>query len=187
MVAAIRAAVIYLKTKSAPAPFTITSEAQALMMLAHYVGDIHQPLHVIAVYLDANGKIVDPDSGAFDPATRTTGGNKIEDGSVALHKEWDTVPASLGPGQVTPARIAAAKKVPATAGAEEDWSAAWATDTLLVGKGAFKGLKFSKEDSKHMWDVTLPPGYAKARTGIQAKQLIKAGARLGQLLEAIWP
>jgi S1/P1 Nuclease len=33
----------------------------ALILLAHYVGDIHQPLHVGAQYFDAQGRIADPD------------------------------------------------------------------------------------------------------------------------------
>jgi hypothetical protein len=33
----------------------------ALILLAHYVADIHQPLHVGALYFDAQGRIADPD------------------------------------------------------------------------------------------------------------------------------
>jgi hypothetical protein len=33
----------------------------ALILLAHYVGDIHQPLHVAAEYFDQQGRVVDPD------------------------------------------------------------------------------------------------------------------------------
>ena len=33
----------------------------ALILLVHYVGDIHQPLHVGAEYFDAQGRIADPD------------------------------------------------------------------------------------------------------------------------------
>jgi S1/P1 Nuclease len=33
----------------------------ALILLAHYVGDIHQPLHVGAEYFDPQGRVVDPD------------------------------------------------------------------------------------------------------------------------------
>jgi hypothetical protein len=33
----------------------------ALILLAHYVADIHQPLHVGAQYFDAEGRITDPD------------------------------------------------------------------------------------------------------------------------------
>ena len=34
------------------------------MLLAHFVGDIHQPLHVGALYLDSNDKPVNPNLGA---------------------------------------------------------------------------------------------------------------------------
>src|SRR5436189_4438195 len=33
----------------------------ALILLAHYVADIHQPLHVGAEYFDAQGRVADPD------------------------------------------------------------------------------------------------------------------------------
>ncbi len=33
----------------------------ALILLAHYIADIHQPLHVGAEYFDAQGRIADPD------------------------------------------------------------------------------------------------------------------------------
>src|SRR2546428_7188844 len=33
----------------------------ALILLAHYIADIHQPLHVGAEYLDAQGRVADPD------------------------------------------------------------------------------------------------------------------------------
>jgi S1/P1 nuclease len=33
----------------------------ALILLAHYVGDIHQPLHVGAAYFDAQGRLTDPE------------------------------------------------------------------------------------------------------------------------------
>ena len=45
----------------------------ALVLLAHYVADIHQPLHVGALYFDAQGRVVDPDK---DPsALADEGGN----------------------------------------------------------------------------------------------------------------
>jgi hypothetical protein len=33
----------------------------AVILLAHFVGDIHQPLHVGAAYFDAKGQMIDPD------------------------------------------------------------------------------------------------------------------------------
>jgi len=37
------------------------TKAVALILLAHYVADIHQPLHVGAEYFDAQGRVADPD------------------------------------------------------------------------------------------------------------------------------
>jgi hypothetical protein len=47
----------------------------AVILLAHYVGDIHQPLHVGAQYFDANGRIVDP--GKEPAALEDQGGNTV--------------------------------------------------------------------------------------------------------------
>ncbi len=33
----------------------------ALILLAHYIADIHQPLHVGAEYFDQQGQVADPD------------------------------------------------------------------------------------------------------------------------------
>ena len=43
VVAAITAAIHVLKGEPAPPPFNIKDKREALLMLAHYVGDIHQP------------------------------------------------------------------------------------------------------------------------------------------------
>ena len=49
------------------------TKAVAVILLAHYLGDIHQPLHVGAAYFDAQGHAVDPDK---DKATLADeGGN----------------------------------------------------------------------------------------------------------------
>ena len=37
------------------------TKSVALILLAHYVADIHQPLHVGAEYFDEQGRVVDPD------------------------------------------------------------------------------------------------------------------------------
>jgi S1/P1 Nuclease len=37
------------------------TKAVAVILLAHYVGDIHQPLHVGAEYFDPQGRVADPD------------------------------------------------------------------------------------------------------------------------------
>jgi hypothetical protein len=45
----------------------------AIILLAHYVGDIHQPLHVGAAYFDGQGKLIDPEKDKS--ALQDEGGN----------------------------------------------------------------------------------------------------------------
>jgi len=54
----------------------------ALILLAHYVGDIHQPLHVGAEYFDAQGRIADPNKDKS--SLRDEGGNTF---TLALSDE----------------------------------------------------------------------------------------------------
>lgn len=188
IVSAINAAIAVLKGGVSPSPISFTSKQEALRVLAHYVGDIHQPLHVAAIYLDANGHEVDPDSGTYDPATKTQGGNKILSQGKDFHTtEWDAIPTSLTPAKFKRG-VAQAKLVPITPGPIGDWAAAWASDTVLASHAAFSGLVFGAENtSNHTWPVTEPTGYSAARASLQKKQLVKAGARLAQLLQAIFP
>lgn len=72
----------------------------AIILLAHYLGDIHQPLHVGAEYFNQQGQPVDPDktSGALEDQ----GGNtitlrhspaaaaRIGNASSKFHGYWDT-------------------------------------------------------------------------------------------------
>src|SRR6266702_4209058 len=93
IVAAVIAMTHVLKGDPAPAPFNIKDKPEALRLLVHYVGDIHQPLHVGAVYLDAQGNEVNPDTGTFDPSTETRGGNNIlvRSSKSNLHSTRDVI------------------------------------------------------------------------------------------------
>lgn len=184
---AISAAVLVLQGKPAAGPFSIKSKREALLVLTHYVGDIHQPLHVGALYLDANGKPVNPDEGTFDPATDTRGGNELMvAGDHNLHSEWDAIPPSMHAYKINKAWIDEAERVPATDGLPAAWSTAWATDTQKRAQAAFKGMKCGAKSGK-TWSATLPTGYAKTMKSIKKAQLTKGGARLAQLLKGLWP
>jgi hypothetical protein len=187
IVSAISAAIAVLQDRPTPAPFNINGKKEALRLLSHYAGDIHQPLHVAAIYLDQDGNSVDPDHGPFDPNTETRGGNEILDGWDSLHFEWNRVSEDLSADRLDDEIFSDARKIVPTHGSVSNWSTKWATDTLLAARPAFKGLTFSRENVEHHWFVTLPDGYSETRTAVQRQQLIKAGARLAQTLEAIWP
>jgi hypothetical protein len=188
LVAAITAAIAVLKDKPVPAPLYIADKKKVLFMLAHFIGDLHQPLHVAAVYLDARGQLVDPDvAHRIDPATDTEGGNLIRDQRSVFHTEWDAIPEDLGEA-ATPELLAAARSQAPSQGGVEDWPAAWASDTVLAAHGTFAGTEFRQASSEH-WSVTFdnPSAYLSSEDKIKRQQLAKAGARLAELLNAIWP
>jgi len=193
IVAAVGAAVQVLKGDAAPAPFNFKDKREALLLLAHYVGDIHQPLHVGALYLDAQGKPVDPDSGTFDPATDTRGGNQIitvnastKKKGANLHHTWDEIPATMTAAHVGSAWLAQARAVKPTSGAAAGWSTTWASETLGQAQLAFKGRTFGPKVG-NVWTVTLPASYSNTMSSIKKQQLTRAGARLAQILQSIWP
>ncbi len=186
VVSAINAAILVLQNKPAPAPFSIKDQKEALFMLAHFVGDIHQPLHVGAIYLDAAGRPVNPDTGAFDKNSETAGGNFISEGHGNLHADWDAIPKTLGTS-ANAAIVAKAKSVPHTAGLLSDWAATWASDTVMAAHTAFQGLSFTGTGA-HKWSVQFDnrTAYVKAENQLKKGQLAKGGARLAELLNAIW-
>ncbi len=187
IVAAVAAAIAVLQGNPSPAPFKFVSKKEALRVLAHYVGDIHQPLHVAAVYVDATGHVVDPYTGAFNPQTATRGANDLFVGTKKLHGKWDAVTGTFVTQPPTATVLSQAQAIPVTAGPISGWSTLWATETLTVGKNAFIGITYSSEDPDDHYQIMLPAGYDAMKIQKQQEQIIKAGARLAQILKQIWP
>ncbi len=202
IVAALGAALKVLRGDPPDPAFSIKDKKEALLLIAHLVGDLHQPLHVGSVYLSETGALVDPgaSSAAIDPATLTRGGNKLEIGGDSnLHSDWDKVPSNItlgglatGPGlKRRQVLMAAARAVPATPGSVAAWPAAWAGDTVKVSQQAFPGLRFSRAGALNHgnWAVQFNDlaGYETAKDRLQTQQLEKAAARLAALLQAVFP
>jgi len=188
VVGAIAAAMRVLKGDPTPEPFNLKNKKEALLVLTHYVADLHQPLHVGASYLDSNGKLVNPDKG-FDRRTDTHGGNWIfVNGNPKrnLHQMWDDIPDNLKVSYVDTVLLDKAKAIPATSGQVFDWPKIWASETLMAAKQAFADIKFSSQQNHH-WAATLPAGYGSKMNRIKEKQIVEAGARLAQVLQACWP
>jgi hypothetical protein len=190
VVSAINACIAVLQNRPAPVPFFIKDKKEALLLLAHFVGDIHQPLHVGAIYLDSNGKRVDPDAIGLHANNETQGGNAIKDKERDrnLHSEWDEIPSTWG---VTPgaAMLADARAVAPTPGPISGWAASWASESLMKAREAFDGLQFSVSEDHKGWLVHFDDrqAYEHNADHIKRAQLAKGGARLAQLLNAIWP
>ncbi len=193
VVAAVTATLRVLRGEPAPAPFNIKDKREALLLLSHYAGDITQPLHVGAVYLDPCGKVVDPQLEAFDPSMDTQGGNAIVTIRIAtshrsetLHATWDDTPEALHANHVDDAWVALARAEPATRGPMDGWSTEWAGTTLTQARIALDGLKFGAQQGGQ-WTTGLTGRYDDSMAPIKKRQLTVGGARLAHALLSIWP
>lgn len=176
---------------------------EALRMLAHLVGDVHQPLHVGNGFVaaDAPLRFVLPDG---PTGWRTTlGGNLLLYGPedrFNLHGYWDAHAVNISVRQENPAAYAARLfKAPVrpewrTVGNVDTWPARWATESLLLAKDAYREIRLlaylGPDEAKrtpHRWRIEQPRTYDDLARRIAPAQLQAAGLRLAATLQAIWP
>src|SRR5262249_25866104 len=152
-------------------------------LLVHFVGDLHQPLHVAATYLNASGKVIDPEKGAFDSQSDTHGGNSVGPPGNKLHQRWDEthlLADGVSPQSLVKSAEAASVRPVNLLSSPTDW----ASDTIRVaGTAAFKGVTMGPL-SNNSWALLTD---ATDRSGTQMTQIATGGARLAALLEALWP
>ena len=197
---AIVAAITVLQGKKAPLPFQLKNPTEALMLLSHLVGDIHQPLHVGAIYLDAQGNSVNPDQISAVKNYPTVGGNALLFESTNLHAMWDAIPARLRQNAkreqfiafaVNTAKIRLQENVsPEISSNVKKWPIAWANDSLHDAEKVFDGVHFGTREltaKGFRWMAELPPHYDDRMNQIKEAALIRAGVRLAQILQAITP
>ncbi len=174
----------------------------ALLLLAHYTGDVHQPLHVGCSYVDRENHFVDPDKGG--QGQEDAGANFFKlNKSISLHGYWDTTAVKLAKDMAHGenfAQFLIEKNPPKlewkTKGLIASWPEKWVNDTLQLSEQCYAGIKLSDRhtvpgDETHPahdeWKVTLPPGYDQRAANIVELELAKAGYRLAEVLKAIWP
>ncbi len=184
---------------------------EALWLLAHLVGDIHQPLHVGALYFDATcRKPVDPnktgrapDFGIGARFADTTGGNDLllRGGETNLHHYWDDVVVLHAAGLSAKteldvqrfARQLLANPPLGTApqGDAATWPEAWATEILPLAREALDRVmivdrrRMEAPTLKCRWHVSHDQAYADWAAQRTAEQLAKAGHRLAALMVAL--
>jgi hypothetical protein len=188
VVSAIDAAIDVLEGRPAPPPFSIRDKKEALLMLAHFIGDLHQPLHAGAAYLDAEGKPVDPDRPGIDVTpTRTKGGSAIRIGDKNLHAMWDAVPDGWSVA-TQPELLALAREVPKTPGALASWPEQWASESVGQAARALDGVSIGPRHDG-AWPAKLddPAAYEASAERIKRLQIARAGARLAAVLNSLWP
>ena len=175
---------------------------QALRVLVHVVGDLHQPLHVGTGYFDVR----DPDApklitapGSASGKEEDLGGNKVQTGHGGfdnLHSYWDTKlverVASTGNADKLGAYLRRNVNMTTwrTAGDYHAWAEQWATDTVHEALLAYKGIVFNAakvSDGKRLLalEAELPKDY-EAQQKLRAQtQLAKAGYHLADLLNSL--
>ena len=180
------------------------SQREALLLLVHLIGDVHQPLHVGTAYVNEQNEFAVPASAQAVDNVRifsTGGDNDLLFESGSLHSFWDNraVSDAMRQAQVrTPAEFAtrlmqSAPNMPIVNGDVTKWPAKWATETLGASKEAHEGLTVEareergrRGESHFVWRVTAAPGYAKTATALASIELTRAGYRLAAVLEALW-
>lgn len=135
-----------------PDPNQPLSERNALRLLIHFIGDLHQPLHVGVGFIDANGPnntillATDPEIIRQRSLPHDRGGNQliIDNDRKNLHSFWDfdlveslmvvtNKPTSDRLGLFLRQTVAPQQNwLPQ--GSIDIWAAAWATDSLRLSR-----------------------------------------------------
>lgn len=191
------------------------TERQALRLLVHYVGDLHQPLHVGCGYVRETqpGRFVfvNPTTPGNASAVEDQGGNALkfslrragsfERETLSLHGFWDGDAVETAMGDRSPLSYARAliTFVPVQpswrAGGDANlWPEQWANDSLNAARAAYAGIRINGRHNPPpgdhratQWGVSLPANYVRTAADTTRTQLAKAGFRLAELLKAIWP
>jgi S1/P1 Nuclease len=180
------------------------SRTQALRLLVHFVGDVHQPLHCgTGFYRLSDTKppvlVSDPEETSGLPNDR--GGNDLfYSPREELHALWDTgLVAEIADTFDFRSLEAFLKREyspflsPATPGDYHRWAETWALESVKVANSAYAGIRFNSVETmgqeNQLWiSITLPPDYQQKSSVLAAQQLTKAAVRLAQLLDRIrWP
>lgn len=158
---------------------------QALLFLVHFVGDIHQPLHAAERGCDHGGN--------SEHVNFSADGQK--ETNVALHHVWDTSELDLlmKHANITDERVFAGILIAGIKPADaEKWARAtpeqmaWESYKLAVSK-VYRGIPLQNfcDNQKPAPMVTdLTAAYENDGTKVVREQLMKAGVRLGAILEA---
>ena len=186
VVHAINAAIDVLNDEKPPKPFPADlTKPEALLMLAHLVGDIHQAMHAGSIYLNKDGSETAATTGieATDMGF-TRGGNWLWLKTGNVHGAWDKVTPDIGAEAIKQAKGQFEK----SKGDINGWAETWASDVIGIAKVQLEALHYGPEDGHRHWRVAgNTEGYSQSIEGTQEQQLAIAGHHFADLLNAIWP
>jgi hypothetical protein len=206
-------AVNVLRGRAASRGPAVLDRKSALWVLAHLVGDLHQPLHVGALYYDETcTELVDPNIvgpgqpnfGIGSTVVSADGGNalRLPNGKSFHVAYWDD-------GTVTGAiRLAGVRKrsiqdfatyvvahpsaARQTVGDPETWPEQWASEIMPLAKAALTLMQIGDPveaapgSPKCSWPVALSREYTSWANHEALAQLSKAGFRLAALVRTVF-
>jgi hypothetical protein len=180
------------------------SRTQALRLLVHFVGDIHQPLHCGTGFYRVSDTeplvlVTNPEEAFGLPNDR--GGNDLFYApKKELHALWDVGLVEEIADTFDFRSLEAFLRQeyrrhswPPTPGDYHHWAEMWALESVKVANSAYAGIRFNSVETmgepNFLWiSITLPPEYEKKNRVVAAEQLTKAAVRLAQLLDRLrWP
>lgn len=179
---------------------------EALKVLVHLVGDVHQPLHTVTGYYDltnpAAPRLLSAGEATIN-SPQDAGGNALFfTKSRELHALWDSeLLVHFSPGRNYLSLAADCLRTfrdvrghGALPGDYHGWPTQWATESVRLGTQAYAGVTFGPAQVSrgagralklHKIQVTLEPGYEAAAAPVDARQVALAGARLAALLNSL--
>jgi hypothetical protein len=177
------------------------TKPQALRLLVHFVGDLHQPLHCGTGFYDLSNLdhpilITDPRLCTGKPSDR--GGNDLffgSDPNQELHALWDerlvyAIRDSPDYRSLTDGleSTQSTESVAVTKGDYHTWPEQWAIDSVQQAKKAYQNIEFGAAtiDGRRLRiTFQLAADYVDKNRTVAATQLAKAGLHLAQLLNSI--
>lgn len=181
----------------------------ALRMLVHLVGDLHQPLHVGVGFIDEdeNNNTIQILRNPVVIINRQLqdnhdfGGNRLlftQDKKDNLHSLWDSELVSDVSDNQSVSQFANDLKTNiqpenswTPTGATSTWTAQWATDSIGVSRTrAYNTIGIRREiifDDKSFYLIRSADNYRQNNEQIVRVQIAKGGFRLARLLRAILP
>ena len=178
---------------------------EALRLLAHTIGDMHQPMHVGNAFVTPRVPLAFMVPSGPTGWRTTLGGNLLVYGPeyrFNMHSYWDThaVNITMGQDDVPTFSARLLKEMPPQAawrptGDADSWPAQIATEGMARAKEVHHGLRLlahvgpdeTRRTTPHRWTVEQPPGYDERARPLVRQQLALGGYRLAETLRAIWP
>lgn len=190
------------------------SKINALRLLVHLIGDLHQPLHIACGYIQKEGNnfmiISDPKVILDNSLKDDVGGNnlllQVDGKRISFHSYWDSALDLEGdkPSHSSPAKskyeaalssfVKSPPLVPlkASSGAKKNWEpeiVSWANDSLRAARTAYEGIKItSAGQRKNTYNIeyTGPGSYEDRCLPIANERVELATERLALILEDLF-